>query len=96
MNPTPHNPTRNANGAFPNVTTFANEKRLLTVGRECLVEVDKAAGAPGRMLVAVTRDGFRTDYPITYESGAVAYDNPELFSKRFKERAKRFILANRA
>lgn len=70
-----------------NLTTFACEQRVLTVGREALVSANLPVGLSGRMLVAITRDGFRTDYPMAYDSGRVVYDHPEWFSRRFKERA---------
>lgn len=70
-----------------NLTTFAGERRVLTIGREALVCVKRPAGQMGHMLVAITRDGFRTDYPMAYDSGQVVYNHPEWFSRRFKERA---------
>lgn len=79
---------KNIFGAYPSLTTYLGEKRLLTVGNEALVSVIRPHTAKqGRMLVAVTRDGYRTDYPIRYDNGSVAFDNPEWFSKRFLMRA---------
>jgi hypothetical protein len=73
------------------LTTFPNETRLLTVGRETLVEVDATLPAEKgrRFFVANTRDGFRTDYPYCHfaPEKRVFWDNPEWFSKRFRLRA---------
>lgn len=93
MNLTPYSPARNANGEFPSLTTFAGEQRVLTIGREALVSVNRANGM-GRMLVAVSRTGYHTDYPAVYNSqGVVQWDSPERFSKRFKERARAHVLS---
>lgn len=78
-----------------NLTTFANETRLLSVGRETLVEVDCARPSQKgkRMFVAVTRDGFRTDYPYCQfaPENRVLWSNPEWFSRRFRERVARKV-----
>ena len=77
------------------LTAFANEITLLRVGRETLVEVDCAlpSNKGRRMFVAVTRDGFRTDYPYCEfaPENRVLWDNPEWFSKRFRVRVARKI-----
>lgn len=79
---------------YQRLTTYANETRVFTLGREALVSVARPdTCGKARMLVAVTRDGFRTDYPRAYWNGTVGWDSPELFSKRFRERAKRHIMA---
>lgn len=76
----------------PNLTTYLGESRLLTVGREALVSVIRPnTYRQARMLVAVTRCGYYTDYPLLTASGAVTWDFPERFSKRFRERAGRLI-----
>lgn len=83
----------NSFGAFPCLTTFRGEKRLYTYNKEALVEVDRPDSI-ARMLVAVTRDGYRTDYPILYDSGKVGWDHPEWFSKGFLAGAAKLILQN--
>lgn len=88
-----HSVKANQFGAYPNLTTFIGEKRLLTVGNEALVSVIRPnTSNQARMLVAITCDGFRTDYPIAYDSGKIGWDNPEWFGERFKERARVHIL----
>jgi hypothetical protein len=48
-----------------------------------------------RSYVAATKDGFRTDYPINYGTGQVGWDNPEWFTKGFKDKARKAILAGK-
>jgi hypothetical protein len=76
-----------------NLTTYAGEHRLLTVGKECLVSAFRPDTAKQvSMLVAVDRTGFFTDYPILYDNDTVAWDRPERFSKRFIKLAQTLIL----
>jgi len=88
------------------LTTYIGEKRLFTLGNECLVSVIRPhTCGKARMLVAVTADGYRTDYPIWYGDASpesreipgfsrsrIGWDNPEWFTKRFRERAARHIV----
>ncbi len=73
------------------LTTFQNEKIILKHNGETLVEVDDArpANKGKRMVVAVTRDRLRTDYPVFYGK-IVTWDNPEWFSKGFKLRVSKY------
>jgi hypothetical protein len=70
-------------------TTFPNEKVLVQSNGCTLVECD-ALHRPGRQYVAVTRDGFRTDYPH-WNGTYVGWDNPEWFPVTFREKAGRAI-----
>ena len=81
--------------SYKTLTTYTGETRVFTLGNECLVSVLRSNGWGGRdrMLVAVTKDGYRTDYPIAYDSGSIGWDTPEYFTKRFRERAARHIRA---
>jgi hypothetical protein len=71
-------------------TTFPNEKVLVQANGCTLVECD-ALHRPGRQYVAVTRDGFRTDYPHWDGVSHVVWDNPEWFPVTFREKAGRAI-----
>lgn len=74
-------------------TTFEDE-RAVYVHRngEALVTVTINGT---RVYVAVTKDGFRTDYPIDYGTGQVGWDNPEWFTAGFKSNARKAILAGK-
>lgn len=76
-------------------TTFPNEEVLLTMPNgEVLVRTD-ALHRLGKQFVAVTRDGFRTDYPYFDTVRTTCWDNPEWFTKKFIERASRIIKADK-
>lgn len=79
-------------------TTFPDE-RLVYVHRngEALVT---AIVLEKRSYIAVTRDGFRTDYPYCYDGSASAdarifWDNPEWFTQGFKAKAYKAIHARK-
>jgi hypothetical protein len=63
------------------ITTFKNEKILWQKGKYAVVEVDNER--TGKRMIVVT-DGLRTDYPIQYLDGAIAYGHPEWFPKHVK------------
>ncbi len=70
-------------------TTFADEK-LVYLHRNG--EVLVTATIHGyRVYVAVTKDGYRTDYPIDIGKGQVSWDNPEWFTNGFKNKAIKAI-----
>jgi hypothetical protein len=79
-------------------TTFPGERLVyLHRNREALVT---AVTVAGREYVACARDGFRTDYPHRYAGPAsgdtrVFWDNPEWFTKGFRERAAAAIRARK-
>lgn len=75
------------------LTAFANEQVVFALpSGEALVTVDRQTGdGDPRMLVAVTADGFRTDYPIQYDNGNLGWDNPEWFSDEFKDKVKQHL-----
>ena len=69
-------------------TSFASESLLyLHRNNEALCEV---VTANGRQYCAVTKDGYRTDWP-TFDGQTVRWDNPEWFTKGFKVRAARIV-----
>lgn len=74
-------------------TTFQNEQLLYQhPNGEVLVIADTAMG---RSFVAVTKDGFRTDYPIFERlagSSTTRWDNPEWFTKGFRDKVLRVML----
>jgi hypothetical protein len=69
------------------ITTFENESLVYKhPNGESLVLADMATG---RGFVAVTKDGFRTDYPMLRSTGGgsiTVWDNPEWFTKGFKRK----------
>ena len=73
-------------------TTFADEKLVyLHRNGEALVT---ATIAGKREYVAATKDGYRTDYPYMYpndDTHTVYWDNPEWFTKGFKNKAIKSI-----
>jgi hypothetical protein len=75
------------------LTSFNNEKLIFSRNGESLVQVDDArpANKGKRMYVAVTKDGFRTDYPLS-NGKRVTWDNPEMFSSQFRKQAEMAIL----
>lgn len=74
-------------------TTFPNEELLYEhPNGEALVAADTATG---RAFVAVTKDGYRTDYPVFERlsgSSTTRWDNPEWFTKGFREKCLRVML----
>jgi len=80
--------------AIPKLTPFPNETRLLTVGREALVEADSqlSSGDGERLYIAISRNGFLADYPTETQLGQVSWYNAEKFSRRFRVRASRKIV----
>ena len=74
-------------------TTFADERAVYVAANgEALV----TATIHGyRVYVAATKDGYRTDYPIDIGKGQVSWDNPEWFTKGFKDAAHAAILAGK-
>lgn len=68
-------------------TTFPNESLVYRhPNGEVLVT---AYTATGRAFVAVTKDGYRTDYPVLESlagSSIVRWDNPEWFTKGFRDK----------
>jgi hypothetical protein len=73
-------------------TTFADEQLVLKVGRAALVT---ATIHGRRAYVAAAANGYNTDYPLNYGTGQVGWNNPEFFSKRFLDRARKAILKGR-
>ena len=74
-------------------TTFPNEELLLRMPNgEVLVAADTCTG---RAYVAVTKDGYRTDSPVFERlsgSTTTRWDNPEWFTKRFKQLCLKVML----
>lgn len=71
-------------------TTFENEVECITHNHEKLVLADVRGK---RTFVAVTRDGFRTDFPIFYtHNRSTAWDHPEWFSRKFKDKVHAHFL----
>lgn len=64
------------------ITTFNNEKILWKKGKYAIVEADNER--TGKKMIVVT-DGLRTDYPILYSDGTIAYNNPEWFPKYVRD-----------
>jgi hypothetical protein len=86
-------------GYSPSTYTTFPDERLVYRHRngEALVT---AIVLSKRSYVAVTRDGYRTDYPHTYDGPAsndtrVFWDNPEYFTKGFKDKAYKAIRAHK-
>ena len=74
-------------------STFPDESLVyLHRNGEALVT---ATIAGKRSYVAVTRDGFRTDYPCCYYGNdpRVFWDNPEYFTKGFRDRVFKLVSA---
>jgi hypothetical protein len=75
-------------------TTFEDEKLVFQLPNgEALVT---ATIAGKREYVAAAKDGYRTDYPYMYpndDTHTVYWDNPEWFTKDFKKKAIRAIVA---
>jgi hypothetical protein len=75
-------------------STFPDEKLVyLHRNGEALVS---ATIQGKRSYVAVTRDRFKTDYPYHYDGPAsnddrVFWDNPEWFTKGFKEKVAKLV-----
>lgn len=76
-----------------NITTFPDEEILLQMPNgEALVHA-YFPGTKRHGYVAVTKDGFRTDYPL-FIGGKVFWDNPEWFTNKFRDKAAEQILAD--
>lgn len=76
------------------LTTYKNEKFIFAAKNgEALVSVSRENGAP--FFVAVTRDGFRTDYPMWDGVSMVRWDHPEWFTKAFRARVARYIFQSK-
>ena len=74
-----------------NYTTFKDEVLMYRhPNGEALVST-RAGHKDGRQFVAVTADGFRTDYPHWDTVSSVRWDNPEYFTKGFRNRAASII-----
>ena len=83
--PTYHGPKTFAK-KVANVTTFENEKVLLSQGKYSLVEADVNGK---RSLVAT--DGIFTDFPLVTSKGTVIWDRPERFPSSFINSVQRWV-----
>lgn len=74
-------------------TTFPNETLLYKhPNGEALVMADTVSG---RSFIAVTQDGFLTDYPVLERlsgSCTTRWNNPEWFTKGFREKCLKVML----
>jgi len=65
-------------------TTYPDETVIYTHSNgEVLCEVEGRLEPHRKFFVAVTKDGFCTDYPLWTGTGVV-WDNPERFTKAFR------------
>ena len=75
------------------LSTFPNEEVVLRLAPDGGLAMADMVG--GRQYVAVTADGYRTDYPIMHDDGRVYWDNPEWFPKSFREKVQRAMAKRR-
>lgn len=69
-------------------TGFPEEKLLIFFIGEVLVQARTSFGLE---LIAVSDNGFNTDYPKWENSKVVRWDNPEYFSEEFKKTVNIYI-----